>query len=151
MPLYFRRVWKLSCLLLLAEVAGFLLLLGLVSAPSRAAQDFDPTRARLYDPNEKSPTAKDNYAQCLIDELPGTSNAAVRLALIRKCLSLHPAGFTNVPRGLGLERWFSFTSPDECILKKARGTGDSPAAALIAISCHCLYRAPRFAGELCGR
>jgi hypothetical protein len=80
-----------------------------------------------------------NYAKCLLDEMPGAANATVAFAISRRCLARYPAGLQEISRGIGTQQWFSFKSPEECIIKKAAGTTDPHAARLIGIACHCLF------------
>lgn len=92
--------------------------------------------------------ASDSYAHCILEKMPGVANDASMYAVVRACLAGHPNGYRASSRGAG-KGWFSYGSPDECVLKKARATPNNQAGAMISIACHCLYREPDFPGQAC--
>jgi hypothetical protein len=91
-----------------------------------------------------------NYVQCLLDNMPGSTNNATTAAVYRKCIAEFPTGANTVVRGSG-RGMFSFDNPDACILKKARDTQDQRAAGLISFACYCLYGEPQFPGQGCAK
>jgi hypothetical protein len=82
--------------------------------------------------------AASNYAECLLDRMPGTQNAAVAQTVVKQCVASHPAGYLGVTRGSG-KGWFSYSDPDACVLAKAKATTNAMAADMIRGACHCLY------------
>lgn len=87
----------------------------------------------------------DNYATCLLDELPRTTNDVVAHAIAQNCLAEYPGGFTLVKQGEG-RGIFGFKSGSKCTAKKATDTRSNQAAALIAIACRRLYDEPNIFG-----
>lgn len=79
-----------------------------------------------------------NYAECVLDTLPGTSNYAVHTTKIKACRTKHPEVYRGILHGSG-RGWFSFKNADQCIIKKASNTPYQPSAAVIAAACRCLY------------
>ena len=89
-----------------------------------------------------------DFADCILDKMPGTANGATQAAIFRTCSKDHPGGYTEVKKGSG-RGLFGFSDPDSCTIKKSRDTVFQPAATAIAIACNCLYKEPDFAGEMC--
>lgn len=81
-----------------------------------------------------------NYAECLLDKLPGASNQVVTTATVRICSKKYPAMFQGVKYGTGLSIFgFGYSNPDECTADKAKDTQSHSAAALIRSACMRLY------------
>lgn len=81
-----------------------------------------------------------NYAECLLDKLPGSSNEVVTTATVRICSKKYPAMFYGVEYGAGLSVFgFGYSNPDECTADKAKNTQSHSAAALIRSACMRLY------------
>lgn len=81
-----------------------------------------------------------NYAECLLDKLPGASNQVVTTATVRICSKKYPAMFYGVEYGAGLSVFgFGYSNPDECTADKAKNTQSHSAAALIRSACMRLY------------
>ena len=81
-----------------------------------------------------------NYAECLLDKLPGASNQIVTSATVRVCSKKYPAMFYGVEYGAGLSVFgFGYSNPDECTADKAKNTQSHSAAALIRSACMRLY------------
>lgn len=81
-----------------------------------------------------------NYAECLLDKLPGASNQVVTTATVRICSKKYPAMFYGVEYGAGLSIFgFGYSNPDECTADKAKNTQSHSAAALIRSACMRLY------------
>lgn len=87
------------------------------------------------------PAFSENYATCLIDGLPGTSNHAAHEAIVQTCLQKHPSGFSRIKIGEG-RGWFGFKSGAECTIKKAKDTTFPTSAGMIGMACRCLYNQP---------
>lgn len=95
------------------------------------------------------PAIADNYADCVLDKMPGSQNDMTTNAIVRSCLESHPLGYREVKKGSG-RGLFGFKSPDACILKKAKDTPNARGAQMISVGCHCLYGEAAFDGQLCG-
>lgn len=81
-----------------------------------------------------------NYAECLLEKLPGASNQVVTTATVRICSKKYPAMFQGVKYGTGLSIFgFGYSNPDECTADKAKDTQSHSAAALIRSACMRLY------------
>lgn len=82
-----------------------------------------------------------NFAQCLLDELPGVQNNNSAGAAYQVCSARHPERYAGVAQGSG-RGFFGFDSGAECALKKARDTRSMDAAGMIRVACNRLYNAP---------
>ena len=81
-----------------------------------------------------------NYAECLLEKLPGAANQIVTSATVRICSKKYPAMFYGVEYGAGLSVFgFGYSNPDECTADKAKNTQSHSAAALIRSACMRLY------------
>lgn len=89
-----------------------------------------------------------NYAECILDKMPGVSNAPAVYAVTRSCLADFQLQYYAIEKGSGLG-WFGFNTPEECIIKKSRDTVQQNAAMVISYACRCLYEKPKFSGERC--
>lgn len=90
----------------------------------------------------------ENFADCILDKMPGTANAPAAFAVSRSCSADYPSQYYAIEKGSGLG-WFGFNTPEECIIKKSRDTVQQNAAMGIAVACRCLYEKPSFPGEEC--
>lgn len=81
-----------------------------------------------------------NYAECLLDKLPGTSSSIATVATINACAKKYPDRLDGVKYGAGLSLFgFGYSSPDECAADKAKNTPNNQAAAQIMQACIRLY------------
>lgn len=91
-----------------------------------------------------------NYADCLLDNLPGVKNAQAHAAALKICASKFPDRFFDVRRGSG-RGLMGAKSPEQCTLKNARDTSWKPSAAMISRSCACLYATSSGPTDMCER
>jgi hypothetical protein len=90
-----------------------------------------------------TPTAfAENFAECLLDKMPGVQNAPVRFAVHKLCKEKYPGGFDSVQQGASRGYFAKYDSGGECTLAVGRDTLDRYAANLIAVSCRKLYDEP---------
>lgn len=82
--------------------------------------------------------AAENFAECIIERMPGVQNDAVAGAIARACLAEHPGGIDAVPQGSG-RGWFSYKSGNECIIKKGEKVISRIGGNLLTGSCIKLY------------
>lgn len=85
-----------------------------------------------------------NFAECLLDKLPGVRSNQATTASLRICLDQHPGGWSSVEQGAGRGAFADYDSGDECTLELAKETTDRQAGFLIAKSCKQLYDKPTF-------
>ena len=89
-----------------------------------------------------------NYATCILDKVPGTSNSITYISIMEICLKEYPSAFKGVKQGSG-GGLFGFKDGSACTIKKAKDTPFTPAARTIQIACNCLYEASTLDGQLC--
>lgn len=83
--------------------------------------------------------AADNFAECVIDRMPGVQNDAVALAISRTCLAEHPGGIDAVKQGSGRGDWFGYNSGNECVIKKGEKVASRVGGNLLTGACNKLY------------
>jgi hypothetical protein len=83
-----------------------------------------------------------NFAECLIDNLPGVANDVAANAIMQTCQAKNPGGIQAVAQGSG-RGWLGYKSGAECTAKKAADTRSNRAAALIRQACMRLYDEPK--------
>lgn len=79
-----------------------------------------------------------NYAECILEAVPGVQNDPAAYAAHQVCLSKFPGGLQAVKQGSG-RGLFAYDSGAECTLKEAGGTRSQRGAAMISASCRKLY------------
>lgn len=89
-----------------------------------------------------------DFATCILDKMPGTSNGAAQAAIHRSCIAEYPGGYTVIKQGNG-RGIFGFKDQNACVIKKAKDTPWQYAAGAISIACFCLYKESVFDGEMC--
>jgi len=85
-----------------------------------------------------SPAMAGNFATCLLDNLPGTQNAAVHAAAVSMCVQQNPNRFYDIQKGSG-RGFFGYSSGTECTIDKGKNTTWADSAILIGVACECLY------------
>ncbi|WP_374416675.1 hypothetical protein [Ectopseudomonas oleovorans] len=89
-----------------------------------------------------------NFAECLLDELPGVQNNNAAGAAYQVCSAKYPERYAGVAQGSG-RGFFGFDSGAECALKKARDTRSQDAAGMMRVACNRLYDAASADRESC--
>lgn len=89
-----------------------------------------------------------DYAACILDKMPGISNAPAAFAVHRTCTAQYPSQYSGVQKGAG-RGIFAFDNSEECIIKKSKDTSQSNAAFMIAAACRCLYDPQQYKGQSC--
>lgn len=79
-----------------------------------------------------------NFAECLLDKLPGVQNDATAYAAAQLCTSKYPERYDSIEQGSG-RGLFSYESGAECALDKGADTLSSSAAGQIRVACNRLY------------
>jgi len=77
-----------------------------------------------------------NYAECILDEMPGASNDLVAQHVIILCHKRFPAGLQPVDRR---EFFPAYKSGRECLIDKASNTSNTMASQVISAACYRLY------------
>lgn len=92
-----------------------------------------------------------NFADCILEKMPGSMNQATTTAVHVTCTKKHPEQFFQIKKGSGrgLFGLVGFADPESCTIKKSRETSHVIAAYRIAAACRCLYGEPEFSGEAC--
>jgi hypothetical protein len=85
-----------------------------------------------------SPAFAGNYAECILDKMPGVANDTAATAVYQMCKAEYPGAIQSVPQGSG-RGMFSFKSGAECTAKKAGDTRSNQAAHMIGVACRKLY------------
>ena len=94
------------------------------------------------------PVFAGNFAECLLDRLPGTANQPTHGAVFQVCTKDHPGRYSDIEKGSG-RGVFGYADGNACTIQKARSTPYELSSMQIAFACRCLYDAPRQQGELC--
>lgn len=89
-----------------------------------------------------------NFAECILDKMPGSTNGATHAAVFRACTQEHPGNYEAIEKGSG-RGLFGFKDQNACTIKKARDTPFPYSAGAISIACGCLYSEPFFKNEFC--
>lgn len=89
-----------------------------------------------------------NFADCILDKMPGVSNGAASAAVFQSCGQEYQDRYEGVVRGSG-KGLFGFKDGNACVVKLAKETVFQPAATAIAVACRCLYDDPQFRGQTC--
>lgn len=97
-----------------------------------------------------SATAASNYAECIIDTLPGTQSQAAFTAGMQLCAAKYPDRMFVIKRGAG-RGILGFKSANACTADKAKSTSWQPAAWQIRLACECLYGDPAYELDMCQR
>jgi hypothetical protein len=87
------------------------------------------------------PAVASNFAQCILEKMPGSANQAMHAAIFQTCARDHPTQYRGIEKGEG-RGLFGFSDGNACTIKKAAGTTFQPSAYAIARACKCLYDAP---------
>ena len=83
----------------------------------------------------------DNFAECLLDKLPGVQNDATAYAAAQLCAAKYPERYESIAQGAG-RGFFSYESGAECALAKGAETRSNSAAGQIRVACNRLYNEP---------
>lgn len=89
-----------------------------------------------------------NYAECILDKMPGTVNGAITVAIANTCIGKYPQGYFTIEQG-SARGLFGFKDGDACVMKKAASTPFHYAAEQIRMACACLYSEASFKGQVC--
>lgn len=82
-----------------------------------------------------------NFAECILDKMPGTANDVAASAVWQVCRSAYPGGIESVKQGDG-RGFFGYSNGNECLAKKASDTQSQRAALMIGSACRRLYDEP---------
>lgn len=84
-----------------------------------------------------------NFAECLLDNLPGVQNNPTTIAALNLCREQYPSEWSGVQQGSGRGLLSRFDSGSECTLEVGRDITVQQGAFLVAKSCKLLYDKPR--------
>lgn len=91
-----------------------------------------------------SAASADNFAECLLEKLPGVQSHPAANAAFQICRGEHPSQWTSVEQGSGRGLFAAYDSGDECTLEVSRSTPQHWAVMLMRRSCNLLYDKPAF-------
>lgn len=91
-----------------------------------------------------------NYAQCLLESLPGTQNAPAFGAAMQMCGQKYPDRLFDIKRGEG-RGLLGYKTANACTVDKGKATSWQPAAYQIKAACDCLYGESRGDWDMCQR
>lgn len=94
------------------------------------------------------PSWAGDFATCVLDKMPGSSNGATHAAVIQACGGEHPGRFFNIKKGSG-RGLFGFKDGNACTIDKAKQTSFQPSAGVIAVACRCLYDKASMENDTC--
>lgn len=80
-----------------------------------------------------------NFAECLLDNLPGVRNGPAIGAALKLCSEKYPSKWNGVQQGSGRGLLARFDSGSECTLEVGRDITVQQGAFLVAKSCKLLY------------
>lgn len=80
-----------------------------------------------------------NYAECILEAVPGIRHQQVLRSAVRACQDKHPEGFEGVRWGDGRGLFGKYKSTDECFAAEGRETSMNAAASLVFRACDRLY------------
>lgn len=86
-----------------------------------------------------SAACADNFAECLLEKLPGVQSHPAANAAFQICKSEHPSLWASVEQGSGRGLFAAYDSGDECTLEVSRSTPQHWAVMLMRRSCKLLY------------
>lgn len=90
-----------------------------------------------------------NFAECILENMPGVSNESARSAVYRKCRADFPKMMYEIKKGSSLGLLSDIKSRDECVIQNNKMTLNRNATININTACSCLYETPRFENEMC--
>ena len=90
-----------------------------------------------------------NFAGCILENMPDVSNESARLAIHRQCSTKFPDRYNEIKKGSGLGFGANFKNRDECVIAKNKNTINRNATININLACSCLYEKPSYDGEIC--
>ena len=87
--------------------------------------------------------AAGNYAECILDRMPGVANEPATTAVVKACKEKHPGGLEAVSQGSG-RGLFAYKNGSECLIKVGAKTPGQRAAWIIGSACRKLYDEANF-------
>lgn len=91
-----------------------------------------------------------NYAECILENMPGVTNESSRHAITQKCGSEFPEGMNTIQQGQNLGLFSKYDNKNECVIDLNKSTSHPNAARQVNRACYCLYEKPSWDGEMCG-
>ena len=79
-----------------------------------------------------------NFAECILDKMPGVQNDVAARAVFQICNVESPGGIQSVKQGSRIGM-FGYKSGAQCTAKKAGATRSNQGAFLIGTACRQLY------------
>lgn len=80
----------------------------------------------------------DNYAECILENMPGTSNEQSRHLIHSQCRATHPDMYYNIEKGAA-HGLFNTKTEEDCMIEYGKNTFERYAVFNIRQACNCLY------------
>lgn len=93
-------------------------------------------------------SSKNNYAQCILDNMPGTNNMQTRGLIHNQCREQYPDMYYSIEKGSG-RGLITYDNGHECTIAHAKDTLNDAAVTNIRQACSCLYDEPDSKDQRC--
>lgn len=89
-----------------------------------------------------------NFAECIIQNMPGTSSDQIRGLVHSECRTAHPHMYYEIAQGSG-RGITGYSDERECTIALAKETSNQAAVVNIRQACSCLYSKPSVKDQRC--
>lgn len=93
-------------------------------------------------------SSEQNFAECIIQNMPGASSDQVRGLVYSECRANHPDMYYEIERGSG-RGIIGYSNDRECTIALAKDTPNQAAVVNIRQACSCLYSEPSVKDQRC--
>lgn len=93
-------------------------------------------------------STKETYAQCILENMPGTSNTQTRILIHSQCQEKYPDMYYKLEKGYA-RSFFNTMTEEECMIKHGKNTLERYAVFNIRQACSCLYGEPVVDNQQC--
>ena len=93
-------------------------------------------------------SSSDNFAECIIQNMPGVNTDQVRGLVHSQCRATHPDMYYEIAQGSG-RGVIGYSDERECTIALAKSTPNQAAVTNISQACNCLYGEPSFKDQRC--
>ena len=83
-------------------------------------------------------SAPDNYAECILENMPSTSNEQSRYLIHSQCRDNYPDMYHNIEKGAA-RSLFNTKTEEDCMIEYGKNTFERYAVFNIRQACSCLY------------
>lgn len=90
-----------------------------------------------------------NFAECVLDNMPGIGNQIARDQVHSYCKSNFPDMYYTTKKGYESGLFAKYSDKAKCTIEKSKNTLNSNAVINIKKACNFLYEKPQFKNEMC--